>query len=97
MKVDLYKFQKAISSYYYSTVGYSSGNQKPVELDIEVINADPGNGIMTDIIRLTATTIEDGNTSHEERMVTKVLEIYPKQDGVAPRLTSTTVENVKIT
>jgi hypothetical protein len=91
MKVDLVQLSKALNKLYYETTAYKGVDT--LEANVELIEADPGNGIMTDIIRVTAEFDNVDAVPPNRRM--GVIEMYPSDNSINPRIWITSSHEIK--
>lgn len=82
MKVSIKQLELVISKMKYSMLGYSSKDDKDVDVEISLTKEDPGSGSMVDCLTLTATKPREEN---EESEVTMSVEVYPSSEKVEPR------------
>lgn len=83
MKVSLKQLESALNKMKYQMLGYSN-EAKDLVIDINVLQEDPGNGVMVECFTLKGTKpVDNGEeTSGETRME---IEVYPDSEKLEPR------------
>jgi hypothetical protein len=95
MKVTLLQLEAAIFKIKYDLLGYNSDKTNTHPIEIELIKADPGTGMMVDTLVLKGDKPE--STSNDESHVSITIEIYPHEDKVNPNMERTVTSKLKLT
>ncbi len=82
MRISIQQLDAAISKMKYSLLGYSNAEKQDIEVLVELVSADPGNGKLIDCVKLTALAPQFPTDESERSMV---VEIYPFEDKESPR------------
>lgn len=91
MKISLLQLEKVISKMKYSLVGYS--DKKDLELTISFESADPGKGIMVDMMILKAQAPLLEGDEKEISMQVELFEPSEQQDPRASRIESFKIDS----
>ena len=89
MKISLLQLEMVLSKMKYSLVGFADG--KDLELDISLIEADPGTGQMVDAILIKA---QSPSVEGDEKEMSMNVELYDPKEQQLPRASKT--EHFKI-
>lgn len=85
MKISLLQLVAILSTIRYGVIGYPR-DAKDLELDLEFIVADPGNGIIVDTLLVKATAPITPDTDKE---ISMQIELYEPREGQQPRVSRT--------
>lgn len=72
-----------------------SGFGDETEVEVEVTQGNVSNDAIVDSLTLTATVVDVANTWHEDRHITKIMEVFAECENKRPIMTTTIREEIK--
>lgn len=94
MKISSKQLENVLYRLRYQLLGYSNDN-KDLDFEITLSQEDPGNGVMTDCLTISAAKPVSENAAAADTDITMSVELYPPSEGLDPRAAK--VETFKIT
>ena len=94
--VDFLSFLESLKVMNYDYSKFDGESAETAILSVELIKEDPGNGIMSDCLKLTSTSEVKTFYTSQKVTVVRTIEVYPIECGWEPRFIRQEIKKVTI-